>query len=144
MVGFLLHGWPQALQRLGLSLFSLGVLTFPSAELLAVQRTLVMSCSGSITASNLSFTAVYSSEEGFSDIQLSRGGTAIAAAQLSLGGRTDSDQDIWRGTTYGNAEVILIHLSAEAAKPGDAISVSHNGQWGRGQCDGYYWYSNQA
>jgi len=125
-------------------MFILGVLTFPGTEVVARQRTLVMSCTGNIEASNLRFTAIYSTEEGFAEIKLSRGGAAIASASLAYQGRTDSNQDIWRGTTYGNAEVVLIHLSNEAATLGDTISVSHNGQWGRGQCDGAYWYSNEA
>ena len=103
-----------------------------------------MICTGRFEANDADFTVTYSSEGGFSEVSLSRNGNAIASADLSFSGRTDSDQAIWRGSTYGEAEVVLIHLSDDAAQPGDAISVSHNGQWGRGQCAGSYWYSNGA
>jgi hypothetical protein len=103
-----------------------------------------MTCPGRIEVSNLDFVVVYSSEDGFSNIVLRRNGAAIASAPLSFSGRNDDDQGVWRGTTTGGAEIVMIHLSDQTVQPGDTISVSHDGQWGRGACDGSYWYSNQA
>lgn len=148
-------------QRASLGLFVLGAVTWPGASLLASpqaghgsaqslpsllaqQETLVMTCMGRLEASNLDFTVIYSAEREFSEIALSRDGAALAAAQLSFSGRNNNDQGVWRGTTSGRAEIVLVHLSDQAVQPGDEISVLHNGQWGRGQCDGSYWRGNRA
>lgn len=161
MVGnVLLSAAKRTFQKSWLSGLVIGMVAIPGGQLFlgpsaiaripypqslrAEQRSLVMTCTGRFEANNMNFTVAYSSEGGFSEVSLSRNGNAIASADLSFSGRTDSDQAIWRGSTYGEAEVVLIHLSDDAAQPGDAISVSHNGQWGRGQCAGSYWYSNGA
>jgi hypothetical protein len=139
LLGFGWVAWP------GANLLASSPATLKAGELfvaLALQETLVMTCAGQIEASGLDFTVDYSSEGGFSDIELRRNGTTIASTQLSFRGRNDQDQGVWQGTTHGRAEVLVIHLSDQTVKPEDSISVSHNGQWGRGQCDGYYWYSN--
>ncbi len=102
-------------------------------------QTLVMSCSGSIEANDLTYTVVYGAEGGFSSIEFSKNGSTIAVAQLRFSGKNDNDHSVWRGVTSGASDVILIHLSEQAARPRDEISVGYNGQWSRGQCDGYYW-----
>jgi len=148
----------RLLRGVSLSLLGFGWVAWPEANLpasfpatlergdswlaLDLEETLVMTCAGQIEASGLDFTVDYSSEVGFSEIELRQNGTMIASTQLSFRGRNDQDQGVWQGTTHGRAEVLVIHLSDQAVKPEDSISVSHNGQWGRGRCDGYYWYSN--
>jgi hypothetical protein len=98
-----------------------------------------MTCSGSIQATNVNYTVIYSAERGFSSIEFRQNGAEIASAQLSLSGKNESNQNLWRGVTAGDADVLLIHLSNQAARPRDEISVGYNGQWGRGQCEGSYW-----
>lgn len=160
MVRVLLRALNRTLQNPGLGRTMLGVIAWPGVSLLGSpptvaeinpssqpwtkQRTLVMTCTGRFEANNIDFTVTYSSEGGFSEVILSRDGAAIASADLGFNGINDNDQKVWRGTTTGKAEIVLIHLSDGAVQPGDDISIGHNGRWGRGQCAGSYWYSNGA
>ena len=110
----------------------------------AQRETLVMTCAGAIEANAVDYTVIYSAERGFSRIEFKQNGTAIAAAQLSLRGKNDQNQNVWGGVTGGASDVILIHLSNQAAQPRDEISVGYNGQWGRGRCEGSYWHNYEA
>ncbi len=97
---------------------------------------LEMECDGEITANLVDFTAYYSQESGFSRIEFLQGSPeqVIAESALSYDGQNDQGQSIWRGSVNGMASVTLIHLSSNPAQPGDEISVSYDGQWGKGLC----------
>lgn len=160
VVSSLFHSWTCISRQPLLGAATLGAIAMPglgpvalpqavhgvtqSPPTLAEQGALVMTCTGTIEANNIDFTLTYSSESGFSEIELRRNGAKIASALLSFSGRNDDDYGVWRGTTTGQASLVVIHLSEKNIQPGDTISVGHDGQWGRGQCAGAYWQGNGA
>lgn len=98
------------------------------------QDDLSMTCSGSIQDS-VNFTAYFTREAGFSRIEL-RPVTSdrTITSYLSYDGKNDEGYGIWRGAVAQMAEVVLIHLSTEAAQRGDQVSVGYDGRWGRATC----------
>ena len=100
------------------------------------QDNLQMTCTGSITVNDIDFTAYFTREAGFSQIDLKRPdtGEVFANSTLSFDGQNDQGESIWRGDVAGMASVTLVHLSRNPAQLGDEISVGYDGQWGRGTC----------
>jgi hypothetical protein len=128
--------WWRALASVAIALPISGLLAASSSPTpdLAQRETLVMTCSGTIDINGLDYAVTFSDEGGFSQVEFSRHGKAIATANLSFDGRNGADQTIWRGAVDGMADVVLIHLSDQVVQPGDEVSVGYDGQWGRGQC----------
>lgn len=95
-----------------------------------------MSCNGTIAVNQVAFTVSFTREAGFSQIQFRRGNTTqvIAETTLSYDRNNAKGQAIWRGSVADAADVVLIHLSSRPAQVGDQVSVSYDGQWGRGTC----------
>lgn len=101
------------------------------------QDSLQMQCNGSMASSDTNFNAFFTREAGFSRIILRRRSTGqpIAETFLSFDRQNDKGQAIWRGSVNEMASVTLVHLSSNPAQPGDEVSVSYDGQWGRGTCN---------
>lgn len=90
-------------------------------------------CVGNVDISD--FTAYYTQESGFSRVEFRpRSGGTLLTANLVYAGENQQGQAIWRGNVNAMASVTLLHLSSGAVRPGDAVSVNYDGQWGRGTC----------
>jgi hypothetical protein len=100
------------------------------------QDNLQMTCTGSILVNDINFTAFFTREAGFSRVEFRRrsNGQLIAESFLSYDRKNDKGQAVWRGSVNNAADVTLVHLSTGPGQPGDQISVSYDGQWGRGTC----------
>jgi len=101
------------------------------------QDNLQMTCPGAIEVNDINFTVFFTREAGFSRIEFRRrsSGQLIAEAFLSYDRENAQGQAIWRGSVNDAASVTLIHLSTGPGQPGDQVSVSYDGQWGRGTCN---------
>lgn len=100
------------------------------------QDNLQMTCTGSILVNDIDFTVSFTREAGFSQIELRRRSTGqqIANTTLSYDRTNDQGQAIWRGNVNNMADVTLVHLATGPGQSGDQVSVSYDGQWGRGTC----------
>lgn len=100
------------------------------------QDNLQMTCTGSIGVNDINFTVFFTREAGFSRVEFRRrsNGQLIAESFLSYDRKNAKGQAIWRGSVNDAANVILVHLSTGPGQPGDQVSVSYDGQWGRGTC----------
>jgi len=95
---------------------------------------LSMRCAGSIE-DDVDFTVFYTRESGFSRIDFKpRQSSQTLTANLSYAEEDEQNHSIWRGNVAQMADVVLIHLSANAPKPGDEVSVGYDNRWGRANC----------
>jgi len=93
---------------------------------------LSMTCTGTFS-NGATFTVNYSREAGFSRFTLTSGNAEPMTANLSYSGTTDAQHGVWKGQ-LGESEVRVDHLSNQAAKPGDEITVLYNIFNGRTVC----------
>jgi len=100
------------------------------------QDNLQMTCNGSIGVNDIDFTVFFTREAGFSRVEFHRrsNGQLIAESFLSYDRKNAKGQAIWRGSVDNAADLTLVHLSTGPGRPGDQVSVSYDGQWGRGTC----------
>lgn len=98
------------------------------------QDNLSMSCNGTVQ-DRVDFTAFYTREAGFSRVEFRpRASNNVLPSSLSYIGKNAAGESIWKGSVAQMADTTLVHLSPYAAKPGDQVSVSYDGQWGRATC----------
>lgn len=98
------------------------------------QDNLSMTCNG-IVQDRVDFTAFYTREAGFSRVEFRpRTSNNVLPSSLSYVGKNAAGESIWKGNIAQMADTTLVHLSPYAAKPGDQVSVSYDGQWGRATC----------
>lgn len=96
--------------------------------------TLSMTCTGSIQ-DDVDFTVYYTREAGFNRVEFRpRRSNALLTSNPTYSGKNSAGQGVWRGGVNGMADAIVVHLSSAAPQPGDEISVSYDGRWGRGRC----------
>ncbi|AMW27653.1 MULTISPECIES: hypothetical protein [Arthrospira] len=100
-------------------------------------------CRGTIfrtDADNLSFSVPWSPNTGFEqevEFRNARTGAGIAqSSRLKFDRTNDQGQRLYRGNVSGMASVTLIDLAEFQPRPGTKVSVSYDGQWGRGTCSG--------
>lgn len=98
------------------------------------QDNLSMTCNGTVQ-DRVDFTAFYTREAGFSRVEF-RPYTSnnVLTSNLSYVGKNAAGETIWKGNVAQMADTTLVHLSPFPAKPGDQVSVSYDGQWGRATC----------
>ncbi|GAB4147131.1 MAG: hypothetical protein Fur0046_25270 [Cyanobacteria bacterium J069] len=98
------------------------------------QGNLSLTCMGTV-ADRVDFTVFYTSESGFSRAEFRpRTSTAVLPSDLTYVGKNAGGEAIWKGSVAQMADTTLVHLSPYAAKPGDQVSVSYDGQWGQATC----------
>lgn len=98
------------------------------------QDDLSMTCDGMIQ-NDVDFTAFYTREGGFGRVELRpRMGTQTLTSQLTYDGKDNNGHGIWRGSVAQMADVVLVHLSTDAPKQGDEVSVGYDNRWGRANC----------
>lgn len=98
------------------------------------QDNLSMTCNGTVQ-DRVDFTAFYTREAGFSRVEFRpRTSNNVLPSTLSYVGKNAAGESIWRGSVAQMADTTLVHLSPFPAKPGDQVSVSYDGQWGRATC----------
>ncbi|MBF2084503.1 hypothetical protein [Thermoleptolyngbya sp. C42_A2020_037] len=98
------------------------------------QDNLSMTCNGTVQE-RVDFTAFYTREAGFSRVEFRpRTSTNVLTSNLSYVGKNAAGETIWKGNVAQMADTTLVHLSPFPAKPGDQVSVSYDGQWGRATC----------
>ncbi|MFH7242042.1 MAG: SH3 domain-containing protein [Spirulina sp.] len=93
---------------------------------------LSMTCTGTLSNGS-TFTVNYTREAGFSRFTLNSGNAEPMTASLSYSGTTEAQHGVWKGQ-LSESEVRVDHLSNQAAKPGDEITVIYNIFNGRTVC----------
>jgi len=132
--------WKKALKFLILTPAVVGISAIAMFSLTASAADLV--CRGTIhraNADNIVFTVPWSPNTGFEqevEFRNARTGAGISrSSRLRFDRPNDQGQRIYRGDVAGMASVTLINLSGFVQPPpGGQISVSLDGQWGRGTC----------
>jgi hypothetical protein len=94
-----------------------------------------LSCDGDLETTNLSFSIEYSPENGFNHVELRQkiSNRLVAEVRLSYQGQDRQGRDRFGGSV-NNKGVTVLNLAPNYVEAGTQVSVSYDGQWGRGTC----------